>query len=368
MQRCSRHDVRGATLLVLCCVATLALAHAAAVDARSARDAVRSVGDQRVELHTADGAGRLALFASRPLQGGAAQDDVDRVVILVHGLHRNAAHAFATEQAAARRAPQSSAHTLLIAPQFLDVGDARAHELPAATLRWRGASWEAGAAAVAPAPIGSYEALDALLALLADRTRFPHLSEVVVAGHSGGAQLVQRYAVVGEGSARLVAEGVHLRYVVANPSSYLYFDRDRPQEGGGFAPPAPPVACKAFNRWKYGFEDAPAYARRLSADAYERRFVGRDVVYLLGGADNDPNHPELDKSCAAEAQGSNRWARGHAWVAYLGARHPGLKFIEHDVPGVGHDERRMFESACGVAALFDDAQSRSACEGASADR
>jgi hypothetical protein len=76
---------------------------------------------------------------------------------------------------------------------------------------------------------------------LADRSLFPNLKAVVLAGHSGGGQLVQRYAVVGKAAAALTSTGIHLRYVVANPSSYLYFSDERPSRGGG---------CRDFKHWK----------------------------------------------------------------------------------------------------------------------
>jgi hypothetical protein len=41
----------------------------------------------------------------------------------------------------------------------------------------------------------------------------------VVAGHSGGAQVVQRYAIAGKAELALTREGVGVRYVVANPST-----------------------------------------------------------------------------------------------------------------------------------------------------
>src|SRR3984893_19299219 len=76
----------------------------------------------------------------------------------------------------------------------------------------------------APAPASSFEVLDALLARLADRRLFPNLNQVVVAGHSGGAQVVQRYAIAGKGELALTRQGIGVRYVVANPSSYAYFN------------------------------------------------------------------------------------------------------------------------------------------------
>ena len=71
--------------------------------------------------------------------------------------------------------------------------------MPAETLRWGHFGWEAGDDAHGPAPISSFAALDAILARLADRASFPALKTVVIAGHSGGGQLVQRYAVAGHG-------------------------------------------------------------------------------------------------------------------------------------------------------------------------
>jgi trehalose 6-phosphate synthase len=68
---------------------------------------------------------------------------------------------------------------------------------------------------------------------------FPDLKTVVLAGHSGGGQLVHRYAVVGKAPAALASAGIHLRYVVANPSSYVYFSDARP---------ALNAHCREFNR------------------------------------------------------------------------------------------------------------------------
>ena len=73
-----------------------------------------------------------------------------------------------------------------------------------------------------------------------------------VAGHSGGAQVVQRYAIAGKGELALTGEGVGVRYVVANPSSYAYFSAERPE-------PAIAAACPDYNHWKYGMEARPAY-------------------------------------------------------------------------------------------------------------
>jgi len=313
---------------------------------------VRVVADQRLTVQGAAGTGVLPLYVSG--DWSRPEPEVTRAVLVFHGLLRDADVYLKSGEAARAEAGDAGHGTLLIVPQFLADIDIPAHGLPAETLRWGRDSWMAGDPAHGPAPVSSFEAIDAILARLADRALFPNLATVVVAGHSGGGQVVERYAVVGRGEAALTATGVHVRYVVANPSSYVYFSPDRPLPTGGTGPFAGAAACPAFDDWKYGFEAPPPYVAGASAAALEARFVTRDVVYLLGTADTNPNHPALDKSCAGEAQGPYRFARGHAFFAYLQARHPaGLAQRLWEVPGVGHDGAKMLGSACGLAALFD---------------
>lgn len=162
-----------------------------------------------------------------------------------------------------------------------------------------------GEAARQPGPISSFAALDALLAHFANRALYPSLSAVVMMGHSAGAQLLQRYAVAGREGEKLARDGISVRYIVANPSSYLYFDDERPNgevTAGG--------ACPAATEWKYGLKSAPPYVVSQDLQDLESRYVRRSVVYLLGEADTDPYTHFIDRSCAAMAQGPYRLARG----------------------------------------------------------
>ena len=349
-------------LLRSLCMAGLAasLSGAASAQGSAGRQPVRFVGDQRLEIQTSAGLAELAVYASRPMDDAAALAGVDRVVLVVHGQQRNADGSFRAAQKAAAAAGESARHSLLIAPQFLIAADVATHGLKASTLRWSSAGWPSGDAALAPLPISSFEVLDALLARLADRQRFPRLAQVVILGHSAGGQLVQRYAVLGQGESALAALGIALRYAVANPSSYLYFSDRRPQADGRFAAPSV-AACPGFNRWKYGWEGAPAYATVMKEAEYEARYIQRDLVYLLGTADTDPNHPALDKNCAAETQGRQRFARGQGYVAFLRSRHAGFAPQLRLVPGVGHDGEAMVRSACAQATMFDDPKAAASC-------
>ena len=92
--------------------------------------------------------------------------------------------------------------SILIAPQFLNEDDVKAHGLPSRGGALANRTWEAGGPAVGPAGISAYEVRMRFCSRLADRTMFPDLKDIVLAGHSGGGQAVRRYAVVGKAQRR----------------------------------------------------------------------------------------------------------------------------------------------------------------------
>jgi pimeloyl-ACP methyl ester carboxylesterase len=341
------------SLLILFAV----LLGAAAFRAPTERDPlgpVAGIAEQRLTVAAGGGTGTLPIALSQDWTSPLPR--VTLAVVTIHGIERNVTAARTVAENALGAARVDPNGVLLIEPQFLDEVDLQAHSVADSVLRWSRTGWENGQDASGPVPISSFAALDAILAQLADRRRFPALARVVVAGHSGGGQLVQRYAAAGHGGTALAAAGVSIRYVIANPSSYLYFTADRPS--GKFFPAFDPAACPTFNHWRYGLEDPPPYLAGADAAALERDYVGRDIVYLLGTEDTDPHHPTLDTSCGAEEEGPYRLLRGLGYVQYLEQRHKtGLAHRVMLVKGVGHDAKRMFESACGIAAVYD----RSGC-------
>jgi hypothetical protein len=303
---------------------------------------VTAIGDERLRVSTERGSGTVPFY--RSIDETRARD-VSSIVILLHGRLRDADAYFVSAQRALAAAAVDPQSTLLIVPQFLATADIAAHGLSADTLRWEWTAWMAGDDALGPAPLSSFDVLDAFIAQFARRSRCPALREVVIAGHSGGAQVAHRYAIVGQAGAACEASGVHCRYVIANPSSYVYFDASRPQ-------PADTPACPGIDDWKYGVRRPPRYASNAAFDALEKNYAATDVIYLLGQRDCDPDHDALDRSCAAMAQGPHRLARGRAYFAYLQARHPRLAHRYVEVPGAGHDGGAMFGSREGVRALF----------------
>jgi pimeloyl-ACP methyl ester carboxylesterase len=332
-----------ATLLALTLPALLqtASAFAADEDAPNQRP-VKVVADKRIAVGQQ---GELPLYVSadwsKPLP------EITRAVLVLHGRLRNADTYFKSALTAQAAAGDTGKAALMIVPQFLSRIDVDAFHLAPDTLHWSLEGWEGGDAAEGPKPASSFDALDAILAKLADHALFPNLKQVVVSGHSGGAQVVQRYAITGKAEAALKSAGIAVRYVVANPSSYAYFNDKRPDQ-------AIAASCPGYNDWKYGMDQRPPYLATPSIAELEKTYVSRRVIYLLGTKDTNPNHPALDKSCMGEAEGPYRYARGHSYFDLMKARDNGTpNHTLWDVQGVGHDGDKMLTSACGLKALFD---------------
>ncbi len=311
------------------------------VTAHAADQAVKSISPDRLLIN---GTSQATLGLSQSWIRPSPQ--IQRVVIVFHGSLRNAQTYLRSVERAANQSRQRS-RTLLIAPQFLNEKDVVAHHLPDTILRWHGNDWMDGDQSLGTKPISSFVVIDHILKRLSDSKLFPNLTEIVIAGHSGGAQVVQRYAMIGgKEDALLKKEGIKLRYVIANPSSYAYFDATRPM-------PVSTASCPTFDTWKYGLNKLPGYAGKETTAELEAAYVKRDIIYLLGDHDTDPNHPALDKDCAAQAQGPYRLVRGHNYFDYLTKRHPeGLNQRLVEVKNVGHNGVAMFTSPEGQAALF----------------
>lgn len=271
---------------------------------------------------------------------------VSQALIVIHGSARNAAYTFETGVAVARDADALET-TLILAPWFRTLEDGPEAGAP----YWSSGGWKRGHLSVTgshTSRVSSYAVLDRLLADIATPGRFPRLSRIVVAGHSAGGQVVHRLAAATalEG----VPQGVDVRFVVANPSTYLYLGPERWQGDGFGAPTA--GACPDYQGWHYGLEDLNSYMRARSLTDVRERLVQRDVRILLGTADTLT--AQLDETCGAVLQGRRRLDRGRTLIRYMDAFFPGHGHVETLIGGVGHSSRDMFTAAAGRRALFDD--------------
>jgi pimeloyl-ACP methyl ester carboxylesterase len=304
---------------------------------------------QVAELGTAKAHYPFVLYANAALDTPALP--VTRAVILLHGIKRNGSEYFDSGSQLLENAGLNPATTLLLAPQFLTDADADSHP---GVPRWAAGQWLHGSPSFSG--VSAFQVLDDLLTLLADRQRFPALREVVLIGHSAGGQLVQRYAVFNPTDTLLTTRGIHLRYGVASPSSYLYFDHQRWHAGHWQASAA--TDCPGYNRYRYGLEKLPAYAsqQKLSAQQLFRRYAARDVVYLVGADDNNPAARVMDRSCSAQLQGATRRQRQLQYLHYEQQLAQQWKIpISHpqvSVEGIGHDSAALFAAPITAKALL----------------
>lgn len=284
----------------------------------------------------------LPVYGTHLLSEGHA--GVTRGLIVIHGNNRNADTYFETGILAAAEAGVAAA-TAIVAPHFQTDEDGPEADEPF----WSSAGWKRGnlSRPEGPSPrVSSYTGLDRIVDAFLNPTRFPAMREIVVAGHSAGGQVVHRYAATTEHKA--AGSGIPIRYVVTNPSTYLYLGPEREDAEGAFTVPG--TECADYDEWHYGLQDRNSYAERLDADSIRAQLVRHDVRILLGDADTAT--ASLDVSCGANLQGPRRYHRGRTLVRFMDEMFAGHAHREMIVPGVGHSSRSMWLSGVGAGALF----------------
>lgn len=349
---------------------------------------------QHKQGHKAEGRQVSPAAAYLSTHGPVHEDDaifveVMHAIILIHGSLRDADDYLCCTTAAlpAGADPDS---VLFVAPWFLapEDGDINVTTATAAThadassfalLRWtaRGVhvehTWRYGAPSLDYKAISSYDVVDRLLAIMADRRKFPSLQQIVLTGHSAGGQMVQRFALLSNVMKDNAGSGSNLsrpviRTVVANPKSYAYLDARRwiTKDAEFRVPDAAAIAeynCPTYNEWQWGLEssttlDAPymnaAIANAGGIDAVVERYASRNIIYLSGEQDVLYNG-----DCEAVMQGPNRWVRSQRFFAALhqvyGDNHGHRRWA---VPNVHHDHCLMYQSPQGQLALFGGPDSK----------
>jgi hypothetical protein len=287
-------------------------------------------------------------------------DTIQRVVIIIHGVLRNADEYYPNILAAVELAGAADT-TLVIAPQFLLLEDITRFGLPPDIPYWGGETgegWKKGDDSIstqehpAAASISAFDVVDQLIRQVSLTGYFPNLKNIVVAGHSAGGQYVNRYAA-GTQIDQELPKGIHLRFIVANPSTFVYFNAERRvgDESNVFA--VPTQADTDYDDYKYGLKNLNRYMSQVGADLIRQTYPQKDVVYLLGGEDTREAH--LEQTPNAMLQGANRLARGQIYYHYL--QHLYGESIRRRqkiaiIPCVGHDHAAIFKSKTGLQALL----------------
>ncbi len=318
----------------------------------------RTICPQRFEMSIEGCDVALPCCWSHPLD--ERHEALERAIIVIHGVLRNADEYFPNMMAAIRRAGKTRG-TLVIAPQFLLEEDVARFNLPEEVPFWggdTGEAWKKGDPSLStpehprPVSVSSFQVIDQMILRLANQQVFPNLKAIVVAGHSAGGQFVNRYAAGTAVELSIPAE-IHLRFIVANPSTYLYFDGQRRVGDATSEFALPENAGADYDDYKYGLKNLNPYMAASGADQIRARYPHKDVVYLLGGEDTRQAH--LEQTPNAMLQGANRLERGQVYYHYL--KHffgEGITAKQKIaiIPCVGHDNAAIFKSEAGIRYLF----------------
>jgi pimeloyl-ACP methyl ester carboxylesterase len=310
------------------------------------------------------GAGRSLVYRSYPLD--TRSDAITRVLVMIHGAGRNADGYFSSAMAAAFLAGALE-NTLVIAPRMASNDGAGCRDaLGANEISWHCNTWRSGGPSLTHPGITSFDFLDEILRKVARKEIFPNLRAIVVAGHSAGGQVTNRYGMSNKVHDKL---GVPVSYVVSNPSSFAWPSDERPTAAAWTLTANPPGyipevrngaaafmslgtgrGCTTYNQWPFGLQNRTGYSATQSDEQLKRQLASRPVTYLAGELDILPLYG-FDGSCPAMAQGPTRLARSQAFGKYvnetLGAKHSVVV-----VPACGHNARCMFTSEVALPLIF----------------
>jgi len=312
------------------------------------------------------GPARSLVYRTRPLD--VRNDAVRRALVMVHGTNRNADHYFATAASAAFLAGALD-DSVVIAPRIASAAGNCRDALAANEVSWSctGDSWRSGGVSASHPDLTSFDFMDQLLKKLANKSVFPDLRAIVVAGHSAGGQFVARYQMANRVHDTL---GVAVTYVVANPSSYAWPDSTRPLPADDAAPdsakgawetekvhtkfsygPFDASACPGYDRWPAGLTNRTSgYTAKTSDEQLKQQLVSRPATFLFGQVDTLPLGG-FDSSCPAMAQGATRRARGEAYVKYVNEK-LGAKHAVQIVPECGHNDRCVYTTDAVLPVIF----------------
>lgn len=179
----------------------------------------------------------------------------------------------------------------------------------------------------------SFDYVDRILAVFANRLKYPNLRRVILAGFSAGGQFAGRYAATGKG---VVREGVRLDYIAMSPSTEFRFDRNQP--------------------WLYGLKDRPRYSVALTEERIMANLCSRRVWRGCGSEDTQGRpHTALDMTPPALLQGVNRFERFKSFERYLEDFPAWKRQVSfHVFEGLGHKEDKAYPDPVVMKFIFGE--------------
>jgi len=316
---------------------------------------------------------------SRALSDG--HSTATRAVIVIQSSSLNAGDCYKWMWEAAGRTNNQS-NIVVYAPQLPVFKDIAAYNLADNVPVWEDSEWAVGGDSLKltgtrATQISSFEVIDQLIKAFYDRQKFPRLQHIVIVGQSAGGQFVNRYAITNGIHEEAAGKGLRVRYVVMNPSHYLYLDNKRPSPVdatlrvpnamtifalNNYLPAAEhhdanSGDCRNYNHYPKGLEDLWSYPARRTTTTMKTSYKTRDVRYLIGALDRERNAEGLSKKCSSDLQGLVRLTRANLYWKHLKdiytndiTRYQKIVIV----PGIGHGSENMFKHPKGgMEHIFD---------------
>ncbi|KAF2231358.1 hypothetical protein EV356DRAFT_579313 [Viridothelium virens] len=297
------------------------------------------------------------------------ESNIQRAVIAVHGLNRDP-WTYETEllQAISRVTdPNITTDSVaLMAPYFTNENDKNRGfpfsngQSTTNALVWSDDQWLGGANNIYPTSytnISNYYVLDQLVQYFDNPAMFPNMKQIVIAGHSAGAQTVQRYVILGP----KLATRSPVVYWIGNPASYGWLSTTRPASTAD-RPTLPIASCPTYDVYTDGFTNftgAP-YFMNYGASLVEQ---GRPALLANYNSKQKAyaraTHDLGDESmtCGTNTTGLNRNTRFFNFIKAFPASCPdpaGTACDTIDLVSASHNAGQMFNSSAGLARLFTD--------------
>ena len=293
---------------------------------------------------------------------------VKRAVVIIHGLNRDPGTYEANMISALKQGnnPDINLDSVAIVAPYFPNGDDKSSSVGGypwvdglkATqgsitnvLVWKSSQWSAGGNNqypwTSPRNISSYTVLDQIIQYFDNRTMFPNMNQIVVAGHSLGAQTVQRYAAIGQPGVTRTP----VSYWVGNPNSYVWLSTDRPLST---------AACPDYDAYRDGYSNFTDYPMTYGVNLVNSgrakilaNFNSKAINYARGTQDLGDD----SASCAPHTSGNDRNERFFNFIKAFPpscADSTGPNCDTVDLINAAHDGGAMFASAAGQARLFND--------------
>ena len=288
-------------------------------------------------------------------------NNVKRLIIVLHGNNRTAEQRQNSIIQAAN-SENKFLETLIIAPHFIGSQELVANNLDDYYLYWSGVTWMDGnnssssGAYPRDESFSSFEVMDDIISQVVYGGKFPNISQIILTGYSGGGQFMNRYAPSNRIQVDMESEyNIEFKYLVASPSSYLYFNDERRVEGTLDQFEKPNISsCGTYDNYKYGMKQLNQYMRYYHVDTLINRYKRRNISYGVGSRDDDPNSSSMDDTCGAMFQGDHRVERARIYNNYL-------KYLFGDLgenhklyipTGIGHTNSFEFYNKVNIRSLL----------------